>query len=160
MKYTNKLVKHAAVFILAAGFLMACNTAENKETKSQTEQSTETDTHHEHETDSKLSLNNGAKWKADSSTNRNVKDLYNVIADANPVILEDYQKTGKSIQTGINKMISECRMRGADHDALHHWLEPLMEENKKMSGVTSADEGKGLFGKIRKQLEKYPEYFE
>ena len=160
MKYTNKLVKHAAVFILAAGFLLACNLAENKETKSQTEQATETDTHHEHETSAKLSLNNGAKWKADSSTNNNVKDLYNVIADANPVMLEDYQKTGKLIQTGINKMINECRMQGPDHDALHHWLEPLMEMNKKLSGVTSVNEGKELFEMIRKHLEKYPEYFD
>ena len=160
MKYTNELVKHAAVFILAAGLLVACHLSENKENTLQTEQAKKTDTDHEHEAAAELSLNNGAKWKADSSTNENVKELYNVISDANPVMLEDYQKTGRAIQTVINKMIRECRMQGADHDALHHWLEPLMEINKKLSGVTSTDEGKELFGMIRRHLEKYPEYFD
>lgn len=159
MKYTNRLVKYAAVFIMATGLLMACNQPEKKESKL-TEPSTETDGHHEHEATAGLSLNNGAKWKADSSTNKNVSDLYNVIANAKPVILEDYQKTGKSIQTGINKMISECRMQGPDHDALHQWLEPLMGENKKLLDVTSAEKGKELLGMIRKQIENYSDYFE
>ncbi|MEO7263318.1 MAG: hypothetical protein ABIW38_00330 [Ferruginibacter sp.] len=159
MKYTNKLVKNAAVFILAGGLLIACNETGKKESKL-TETSTETDVHHEHEAAAGLSLNNGAKWKADSSTNKNVKDLYNVIADANPVMLEDYQKAGKSIQAGINKMISECRMQGPDHDALHQWLEPLMEENKKLSEVTTIEKGKQAFGMIRKHFENYSEYFD
>ena len=80
--------------------------------------------------------------------------------DAVDVNLEDYQKTAKTIQTGINKMISECKMQGADHEALHHWLEPLMEMNKKLADVASADEGKELFGAIRKQIGKYGYYFE
>lgn len=160
MKYINILAKHAAVFILATGFLLACNPAENDEAKSQTAQANEIDTHREHKNTSELSLNNGAKWKADSSTNKNVGDLYNRIADANPVMLDDYHKTGRVLQTDISKMITECRMQGANHDALHHWLEPLMEMNKKMSAVKSGDEGKQLFGMIRKQLEMYPEYFD
>lgn len=158
MKYKNKLVKHAALFILAAGFLLACQSAENKETKLQTEKATDTDTHHED--GAELSLNNGAKWKTDSSTNKNVLELYNRIADANPVTLEDYQKTGKVLQSDINEMIKECRMHGADHDALHHWLEPLMEENKKLSEVITTEDGKKIFGIIRKQIENYSEYFE
>ncbi len=159
MKYTNKLVKHAAVFIMAAGLLMACNQPEKKEGKLPGP-STERNVHHEHEAAAGLNLNNGAKWKADSSTNKNVSNLYNVIADANPVMLEDYRKTGKSIQAVINKMISECRMQGPDHDALHQWLEPLMEENKKLSEVTTTEKGKELFEMIRKHIENYSDYIE
>ena len=162
MKQTNKLVKQTVVFMLTAGFLMACHPAENKEVKSQTEQGVKTDTDHEHDHESvaELSLNNGVKWKADSSTNKNVSELYNLISDANPVMLEDYQKTGKTLQVAINKMVSDCRMQGADHDALHHWLEPLMEMNKKMLDVKLADEGKEVFAMIRKQISLYPQFFE
>lgn len=159
IKYTNKLVKHAAVFILAAGLLMACNQPVKKESKL-TEPSTETVGHHEHEATAGLSLNNGAKWKADSNTDKNVKEVNNVIADANPLMLEDYQKTAKAIQTVINKMISECRMQGPDHDALHQWLEPLMQDNKKLSEVTTAEKGKELLGMIRKKAGNYSVYFE
>lgn len=160
MKYTNKSVKQAGIFLLAVGLLVACQTAENKEVETHTEQATGTNAHHENESASGLSLNNGAKWKADVSTNKNVSELYNVIADANPVNVEDYQKTGKALQTGIDKMISECRMQGADHDALHHWLEPLMKGNKKLTETTTVEEGKKLFGMVRQQIENYSDYFE
>ncbi len=162
MIQSNKLVKQIAVFMLTAGFLIACHPAENKEAKSQTEQAVKTDADHEHdhEAASELSLNNGAKWKADSSTNKNVSELYNLISDANLVMLEDYQKTAKTLQVAINKMVSDCRMQGADHEALHHWLEPLMEMNKKMQDVKLADEGKEVFTMIRKQISLYPQFFE
>lgn len=159
MKYTNKLVMHAAVFIMAAGILIACNQTQIKKGKL-TEPSTETDGHPEHEAHARINLNSGAIWKADSSTNKNVLDLYTLIADANPIMQEDYHKTGKVLQTNINKIISECRMKGPDHDALHQWLKPLMEMNKKIAGVASVNEGKELFGMITKHIEKYSDYFE
>ena len=160
MKYTGKLVKHTTVFILAAVLFTACHSSENKETTLQSEQAKENHSHNEHESSAELSLNNGLKWKTDSITNKNVLDLYNRIADANQVSVEDYQKTAKVLQTDINEMIKECRMQGADHEALHHWLEPLMDESKKLSEVTTVEEGKKLFGIIRKQIENYSEYFE
>lgn len=160
MKYRNKLIKYTTVFILAAVLFTACQASENKEASLQPEQATESHSNNNHESSAELSLNNGSKWKTDSVTNKNVMDLYNIIADANPVVLEDYQKTGKVLQTEINKIVSECRMQGADHEALHHWLEPFMEINKKLLVVSSAEEGKELFGIVKKHLEKYAEYFE
>jgi len=161
MKYIQTL-KYATVIMLATAHLQACQSYENKESKLQTEQATMTDTDHEHAHNAanERSLNNGVKGKADSSTNKNVSALSNVIASAKPVSLEDYRNTGKNLQEGIKKMISECRMQGPDHDALHHWLEPLMEENKKLLEVTTAEEGKEIFEMIRKQIENFSGYFE
>ncbi len=159
LKYADKLVKHAAIFIMAISLLIACQPAVKKESKS-VEPVSQTDTHNEHDSIAALTLNNGAKWKADSSTNINVSELYNVIAEANPVNLEDYHKTGKAFQMGLDKMISECRMQGADHEALHHWLEPLLEENRKLQETKSVNDGTEAFDFIKRQLEKYHEYFE
>lgn len=145
--------------VTCAALFMACQPAEHKHTET-TEQVTAPDTHQEQEAAATLSLNNGAKWKADSITNVNVSAIKAVITKVNPATVADYQAAGKELQAGITKMVSECRMKGADHDALHHWLEPLMETNKKMSAVVSAEEGKELFGVIRKQIEKYSTYFE
>lgn len=104
MKYIHTL-KYAATFILITGFLIACHSAENKETNPQTVQETKAGTAHEQEATAQLYLNNSAKWKADSSTNKNVSALHNVIEHAKPASLEDYHNTGKALQEGINKMI-------------------------------------------------------
>lgn len=161
MKYIHTL-KYAAVILLAAFYLQACQSSVNKDNKSQTVQAPKTDIDHEHEhqaaTD--LSLNNGTKWQADSSTNKNVSALSNIVEQTKPASPEDYHQTGKNLQEGINKMVSECRMKGPDHTALHHWLEPLMEENKKLLEVTTTEEGEKSFEMIQKQIEKYNDYFE
>ena len=161
MKYIQTL-KYAAFIILAVANLQACNSPENKDDKSDPEQVVKTDTSqgHEHQAVSELSLNNGVKWKADSSTNKNVLALRRVIEAAKPVTNEEYRNAGENLEQGIKKMISECRMQGPDHDALHHWLEPLMEENKKLLEVTTAEKGKDMLGLIRKQIENYSTYFE
>lgn len=157
MQHTKKITFYTVVHIMAVFFLMACNRPGNNDTDSHNQHAT---SELQQDATSNLSLNNGEKWKADSSTNKNVTDLYNVISDANPVVPEDFIKTGKAIQSTIDKMVKECRMKGAEHENLHHWLEPLMQMNKKMALVASADDGKELFGKLRKHIEKYSEYFE
>ena len=160
IKFKSRLVKYAAVFILVTGFLMACHASENKEIKLQPEQTAEQDAHQEHEDAIELSLNNGVKWKADNSTNENVSALNNIVTSAKLVTAEDYQNIGRSLQAGIDKMISECRMQGSDHEALHHWLEPLIENNKKLQEVKTIDEGTKTFDLIKKQINLYPNFFE
>src|SRR4051812_34369337 len=76
----------------------------------------------------KLVLNHGAKWKVDKPTSNNVGHLQQIVKAGNVKTLKDYHQTGKALQAGITTMIKECRMQGADHLALHKWLEPLMQK--------------------------------
>ena len=95
-----------------------------------------------------------------ASTNKNVSALSSIVSASQPVTLEEYKNTGKTLQAGIDVMISECRMQGPDHDALHHWLEPLMEENKKLESATSLEQGKESFDFVNNQINIYSQYFE
>ncbi|MBL0308286.1 MAG: hypothetical protein IPP77_00855 [Bacteroidetes bacterium] len=113
-----------------------------------------------HESAAALTLNNGAKWKADASTNTNVVALMDVINAAAPTTVEEYHHTGNGIQESLNKMISECQMQGEDHEALHHWLEPLLEMNKNLLGSQTVEEANKIFGSERYQINLYPQYFE
>lgn len=160
MKYTTKLLKITTLFFLAIGIFQACNTSEKKEVKVQTEESMNNNAVSETEPVNGLALNNGAKWKADASTNKNVSALSSIVSAAQPVTLDDYKNTGKTLQGGIDVMISECKMQGPDHDALHHWLEPLMEENKKLENSSSIEQGKESFDFVNNQISIYPQYFE
>ncbi len=159
MKYTNKLLKFITLFFLAIVIFQACNTSEKKEVKVQTEKTT-INAAGGNEAVNGLTLNNGAKWQADASTNKNVSALSSIVSASQPVTLDDYKNTGKTLQGGIDVMISECRMQGPDHDALHHWLEPLMEENKKLESASSLEQGKKSYDFVNNQINIYPQYFE
>lgn len=159
--HNNKIFRYRSIAILAIVFsvFIACNSSDKKDDESH-DTHMESDVHQDHESESALALNNGAKWKADASTNQNVEALKSILAANSPASLEEYHATGKELQTGINKMISECRMQGADHDALHLWLEPLMGMNKKLQAAGSAEEGAESLAMIQEQVNLYPQYFE
>jgi hypothetical protein len=109
-----------------------------------------------------LMLNNGAKWQSDSSTNRNVTDL-RTIADNFKIpphpSLNEYHILGRDLSNSLNKMIQECRMKGPDHDALHHWLEPVLKGSNQLKDITDTTTGRTTFDSINKQLDIYHNYF-
>ncbi len=111
----------------------------------------------------KLVLNNGAKWKVDKTTNANVKNLKTILQGAgsgNDVSLNAYHKTAGDLQSGLNKMIGECRMQGPDHLALHKWLEPLMERVAKLKQASIVAVAFKSFQAVKLQLNRYDQYFE
>ena len=74
--------------------------------------------------------------------------------------MEDYSVLAADLQAGLDKMVKECRMKGADHDALHLWLEPLMKDVTNLKNSKTQDEAAGLFAKINEQVNIYNSYFE
>ena len=109
-----------------------------------------------------LTLNNGAKWTSDESTDKNVAAMKTTADDfkqkSDPQVA-DYKTAGEQLGAGVQKMVTECKMQGADHDALHVWLEPLMKEVNQLKKVEDANEGKSLFASIDNRLNEYPKYF-
>lgn len=105
-----------------------------------------------------LSLHSGVKWKADAKTLANVSLLKTVVADAvkqNPV---NYSQTAEALQKGLDKMVTECSMKGPDHDALHQWLLPLVKKVnalKKASGENAAV----MLREIEAQIHLFDQYF-
>jgi len=140
---------------LAAGILLACNAGSNKAGEPAAENH---DSHGGKATG--LVLNNGAKWKADSITVLNVTLLRNTIKNAQKESPDDFPKTAALLQDGLNKMVAECKMQGPDHDALHQWLEPLMEKVKALGKETAAPAAKEKLGDIAKHLDLFAQYFE
>lgn len=78
-----------------------------------------------------LTLNNGQKWKVYQATQNNLVNLQNTVKafDASESkTIEDYQEVRLDLADGITKMVTECRMSGPAHEALHYWLKPFMNE--------------------------------
>lgn len=145
------------IFIFAVTlFLYSCGSDSGK--KETTESIS-----HEHHDSTALTLNNGAKWKADSITNQNVVNL-KAIADnfkikPFPTVVE-YRVLGNDLSDGLNTMIQQCKMTGADHEALHHWLEPVLNDTKELKNVSDTATGRSVFNSLDKQIDSYHTYFE
>jgi hypothetical protein len=152
-------MKKVLLSLMVFGLLLACNQGNKDAGDAHTPAPAEK--HEEHESRAvALALNNGAKWKADSSTKSNVAFLQNIAASAKKENLEGYHATAEQLQEGLNKMVKECKMKGPDHDALHKWLEPLMETTKDLKKQTAAEHAAATLKEIEKQLDLFSQYFE
>lgn len=146
--------------LIVTSFLLACNLQNNAENGSPLDTAS-TEPQHEHaEKASGLILNNGAKWKADSITLLNVRALQNIVSNANKESVVNYSKTATQLQDGLNKMINECKMTGADHDALHQWLEPIIEKTKDLKNADSGENASTILNEVEDQLKLFHQYFE
>ncbi len=97
------------------------------------------------------------------STNNNVKNLQEIFKEfreEKEPSLPACQNTQKDLQQGIDKMIRECKMTGADHEALHKWLEPLIAQVAQLKQVSTASAAAPALKAIEKQVEIYNQYFE
>jgi hypothetical protein len=111
----------------------------------------------------KLVLNKRAKWKVDQTTDVNVKNVKAILQRFNGGAersLTGYHKLAADLQSGLDKMIKECRMKGPDHVALHKWLEPLMERVTKLKQATTIRSAMKSFQTVKLQLNRYDQYFE
>lgn len=110
-----------------------------------------------------LGLNNGSKWKSDDVTNKNVTELETTVkqfTNNQPKTLADFSRVANELQTGLDKMISECRMHGAEHEALHQWLEPLIINVSQLKKASEEKEALKLLAEINEQLKNYHQYFD
>lgn len=147
-------MKQIIIAAFTTVFLMACNSQGGNEKEATTAGHKD---HGEHTTG--LALNDGAKWKADSATNNNVAVLKTIVArvkTGDP----GYKQTADELQQGLNKMIAECKMKGPDHDALHKWLEPLIEKIKVLKNETAVEKADTIFKEIEEHINLFTQYFE
>jgi len=143
--------------------LAGCNTGDGSQREKMQAVETEMMHRHEGDTTAELALNGEVKWKVDMVTDENIKALQ-VIADAfskrTNTVPDDFHTVADELQSGLNKVMKECRMKGADHDALHHWLEPILMEVKDLKAIMHIGDGNKSFEKVHRQLKVYNHYFE
>ena len=145
------------LLLLCTAIFIGCNSGKNK---------SQTENHKEHiqtKTSTALALKNGEKWSADSATNKNVTDLQ-IITDnfkttGSPSIT-DYKTVGSQLNAGIQKMITDCQMTGPEHEALHHWLEPVLNETNQLQNAADTFEAGRLFDSLKNHINSYYNFFE
>lgn len=77
-------------------------------------------------------LNNGAKWKADEATKKNVAAMVQLVNDSTYADAGKRQQLYSNLKAKVDLLVKECSMKGAEHDALHVWLETVLEDLKEL----------------------------
>ena len=112
-----------------------------------------------HENEMTLTLNEGKKWKLDEPTRTNINATKQIFQQVQEGSKQDYASLATKLQDNANKLVSECKMSGRDHDMLHIWLEKYLTTLKELK-APDAETQKVAFNKIGEQLKSFDQYFE
>lgn len=110
-----------------------------------------------------LALNKGSKWQTDKSTWDHAASLNALVEAFNKkehADIESYRVFGAAMQGELGALVKDCKMKGADHDALHLWLEPVMKDVNELNKAGTADEGSNIVETLTVDVEKFKLYFE
>lgn len=161
-----KLILLSSIF----AFFMSCKDSNQNTETAETEtehhhDSDEMNSHDEHgmEAGTVLALNKGEKWKSDDPTNMHAQNLIVLnqefrpkAADAN---LEMFRNYADMLQQELNGMIKDCKMEGPDHDALHLWLEPILNGIKNLKNAENEEKAKEIDTDLSEKIMKYDQFF-
>lgn len=138
-----------------ASFIYGCNPINNAADRHKTE-------HHHQEHADELSLNKGTKWQVDENTRIHAAaliektDAFHKKTNAD---LTDYHLFAGDMQQEINRLVNDCKMKGEDHDALHRWLEPVLQDVSVLKETNSSGAGKQAAQTLTEKIKKFNQYF-
>ena len=154
--YKFKTMKKIIGLVMCMGLPSACNQSSNNAEPGDHVSTDQNQT-------PTLSLNNGAKWQADSVTTNNVAYLKKITGNFRTKprhSVSDYKALSTDLNNALNKMIQQCKMTGPDHEALHHWLEPVLQETNELKSINDSVSARTTFNSIDKRLDDFYNYFE
>jgi ribosome-binding protein aMBF1 (putative translation factor) len=140
-------------------FLIACNqqktgTQEHQHNKDTAEAKAEEARH-----ETTLVLNEGKKWKLDEATRQNMHALHRLVETFRQEPDLDYVQLAARLQASADKLVSECKMSGKDHDMLHRWLEKYFSVLRELKSADTKTQ-LAAWQAIQKQVRLFDEYFE
>ena len=65
-----------------------------------------------------------------------------------------------NLQAKIDTLVKECCMKGAEHDALHVWLEKVIKDLKELKEEDDDDEYKEAYAALKKDVASFYQSFE
>ena len=161
-------MKNALVLLMLMSLLIyGCEkqTSENAKTEAGATQP-ETDATHEEgqhahtESTSKLSLDNGAKWKVNPEMMVHVQQMKTDIAKFATEAHGDYKLLANQLKKGNDQLIATCTMQGAAHEELHKWLLPFIDLVGQFSNVTDQETANKTFQLVQNSMKEFDEFFE
>lgn len=149
---TNKNNDMNKILILAAMFLYACSNPGEATNKEKDPSSTNEVVKDRKEDKIHQTVDATRKWKLDPATRQNMSEIRQLVSQS----LGREKELADSLEKAKDKLIRECRMRGADHEALHLWLEDFMKDLERLK----QDPSPVSVAALQKSLEEFDATFE
>lgn len=102
--------------------------------------------------------NIGTRWKADEATKKNVTSMQQVVNDIAYADASKRSQLYANMKAKIDTLVKQCSMKGAEHDALHVWLEKVLKDLKKLK--ENDDDYKEAYATLKKDIENFYQSFE
>lgn len=115
---------------------------------------------HQHEEQSSLSLNDGAKWKVNVETTESVESMIRMLAEMpEKESSEAYHALAEKLSDAFAFIFEQCTMTGEGHNQLHTFLSPIQKMiiDIKSDNIAHSQAG---YNALKKQLDLYTDYFE
>lgn len=146
------------LFPISLVFLVACNNSTQKEEKHEmTEMNKEAESNHQHEeSQPKVQLDNGKKWKANPETITGINNMLGLVQDGIDG-KKELATLHEPLQLEFKTIFEKCTMKGESHDQLHNFLLPLKDELAKFKEVIINAEN---LKEMKEYLLTFKNYFE
>lgn len=164
------MIQKTLVFCLSLAFMISCSSSP-KDPADKHDTTHDHGHEHDHGTPktaedvvndgtSTVTLNDGAKWKANGETTEGVEQMKRLITEFTD--LEDvqaYESLQSDLKNGFSLIFQNCTMSGEAHNQLHHFLLPMQA---LMDGLTAGDLAiqKKNLNALDTRLKSYNMYFE
>jgi hypothetical protein len=106
-----------------------------------------------------LVLNDGKKWKLDEPTRIHINAIKQTVDSASRENSIDYNRLANQLQSESDKLVSDCKMTGKDHEMLHIWLEEFLSSLSQMKRSNEQARPQA-FGKLNDVVKDFDNYFE
>lgn len=109
-----------------------------------------------------LALNGDEKWQTDEATNANMLQLQQLMQDylAEPDADSLYaiNELGRTLQLGLQEVFNDCRMKGPEHDMLHTYLMPMLDDVKALE-TENPEKAIAARNRLANRMGQYQTYF-
>lgn len=106
-----------------------------------------------------IKLDNGDQWHANSETTEGITNMLQLVKEFRSESVENYRELGEALANEKDELIQKCTMKGASHDNLHVYLQPLISKIAELEQVQTPAEGQRLVAEINNHLNAYHRYF-
>lgn len=144
-------MKKNLLILITVAFAACTNQVKTEQAKNENEKEQE-------HTETAVTLNNGSKWKADEVTKKNVYEMARVVNDSIYADAAKRKQLYATLQTKIDTLVTQCRMQGAEHDALHAWLTNVLKDMKELKEEDG--EYNKVYAELKKDIEDFNALFE
>ncbi len=109
---------------------------------------------------SKLSLNNGNKWKLKKESIDEIERINNELKDFSSNDIADYALLAKSVFGGVRKVLLDSDYNDEIVNQLHYFFGATEGSIHKLQSTKSLEEAKEIVAKLKTQFLMFNEYFE